>query len=75
MATIRNLNSRLQQAQPMEPRGWFRWLHDHFAGRYGFQHDDDPPAVVRIFTRPAFQGAVDLMLPPRQILVSNPHYP
>jgi hypothetical protein len=33
MATIRNLNSHFQRAQPMAPRGWFRWLHDHFAGR------------------------------------------
>jgi hypothetical protein len=38
MATIRNLSSRLQQAQPTEPRGWFRWLHDHFAGRRGLHN-------------------------------------
>lgn len=26
--------------EPAEPRGWFRWLHNHYLGRYGFMHPD-----------------------------------
>jgi hypothetical protein len=32
--------SLLQHAQPVEPRGWFRWLHDHFAGRRALDDSD-----------------------------------
>lgn len=24
--------------EPAEPRGWFRWLHNHYLGRYGSMH-------------------------------------
>jgi hypothetical protein len=40
MTATPDLNSRLQHAQPVEPRGWFRWLHNHLAGRY-VHHDAD----------------------------------
>jgi hypothetical protein len=29
---------KLEGTPPVEPRGWFRWLHNHFCGRYPF-HD------------------------------------
>ena len=29
--------AQLLATKPVEPRGWFRWLHHHFAGRYNLQ--------------------------------------
>ena len=30
-----DLLNQLQETAPPEPRGWFRWLHNHYLGRYG----------------------------------------
>ncbi len=37
MITIEQL-AELATAEPVEPRGWFRWLHNHYLGRYGDMH-------------------------------------
>lgn len=29
------MNNPLEKIEPLEPQGWFRWLHHHSAGRYG----------------------------------------
>src|SRR5258705_5435743 len=34
MAKVRDILTQLQNTEPVEPRGWFRWLHNHFLGRY-----------------------------------------
>ena len=34
MAKVRDIITQLQNTEPVEPRGWFRWLHNHFLGRY-----------------------------------------
>lgn len=36
MPATRDILTGLQDAHPTEPRGWFRWLHNHFLGRYAF---------------------------------------
>ena len=36
MSKTRDLIDRLQDAEPVEPRGWFRWLNNHFLGRYEY---------------------------------------
>jgi len=39
MPATRDILKGLQEAQPTEPRGWFRWLYNHFLGRYPFSDD------------------------------------
>ena len=36
MPATRDFLTRLQDAEPVEARGWFRWLHNHFLGRYSY---------------------------------------
>jgi|GEM_PF-1725982 hypothetical protein len=31
---------QLMGSETIEPRGWFRWLHNHYLGRYGNCHPD-----------------------------------
>ena len=33
MSKTRDLIDRLKDSEPVEPRGWFRWLNNHFLGR------------------------------------------
>ena len=37
--TLHNALKKLTGAEP-EPRGWFRWLHNHYLRRYGVVHKD-----------------------------------
>lgn len=32
------LLERLESSARVVPRGWFRWLHNHYFGRYGLSH-------------------------------------
>lgn len=34
----RHLFEQLLASEPLEPRGWFRWLHNHYLGRYGLRY-------------------------------------
>ena len=34
------LREKLLLSEPIEPRGWFRWLHNHYLGRFGRCHPD-----------------------------------
>lgn len=31
---------QLLASETIEPRGWFRWLHNHYLGRYGNSYPD-----------------------------------
>jgi hypothetical protein len=35
---MKDILTNLENSTSVEPRGWFRWLHNHFLGRYPF-HD------------------------------------
>lgn len=37
---MKSLLAELTTAEPIEPRGWFRWMHDQYAGRYGARGDN-----------------------------------
>lgn len=35
---LNDMLTSLAADEPVEPRGWFRWLHNHYLGRYGMRH-------------------------------------
>jgi hypothetical protein len=37
---MKRLLAELTTSEPIEPRGWFRWMHDQYAGRYGAHADN-----------------------------------
>ena len=36
--TLNEWFKSMMSVTPAEPRGWFRWLHNHYLGRYGDHH-------------------------------------